>query len=59
MPAYIFIWSDETIEHLEEHGVSPDEFERVVQDPDSNGLRNFQVEYARAKRGAQETSQPT
>ena len=29
-------WSDETIEHFEEHGV--DEFERVVMDPDNNGL---------------------
>jgi len=38
MPTYIFVWSDETVEHLEEHGVTPDEFERVVQDPDSNGI---------------------
>ena len=38
MPTYIFVWSDETFEHLEEHGVTPDEFERVVQDPDSNEI---------------------
>ena len=38
MPTYIFVWTDATVDHLEQHGVSPDEFERIVQDPDSIGI---------------------
>lgn len=34
MPFYLFVWNDELEEHLAEHGVSPDEFEEVVCDPD-------------------------
>ena len=37
MPMFFFMWSDPTIEHLAEHGVTPDEFEIVVQNPDSTG----------------------
>lgn len=33
MPYFDFFWTDEIIEHLAEHGVAPDDFERVVQRP--------------------------
>lgn len=34
MPFYFFVWDDENEQHLAEHGVSPDEFEEIVCDPD-------------------------
>ena len=34
MPFYLFIWNDQVEEHLVGHGVTPDEFEEVVCDPD-------------------------
>lgn len=34
MPFFLFIWNDEVEEHLAEHGITPDEFEEVVCDPD-------------------------
>ena len=34
MPVYFFIWNDQIEEHLARHGVTPDEFEEVVCDPD-------------------------
>jgi uncharacterized DUF497 family protein len=34
LPFYLFIWNDEIEEHLARHGVTPDEFEQVVCDPD-------------------------
>jgi hypothetical protein len=30
MPYFEFLWTDEIIAHLKEHGVSQDDFERVV-----------------------------
>ncbi len=33
MPYFEFFWTDEIIEHLAEHGVTPDDFERVVNRP--------------------------
>ncbi len=33
MPFYFFAWTDETVEHLAEHGVMPEEFEEVLCDP--------------------------
>jgi uncharacterized DUF497 family protein len=33
MPIYEFFWYDENTEHVEEHGVSLDEFEAIVCDP--------------------------
>jgi hypothetical protein len=37
--AYIdFIWTDEIIAHLAEHGISQDDFEQVVCNPVSGGL---------------------
>lgn len=32
MPIYVFHWTEEIVEHLTEHGVTPKEFEEVVQD---------------------------
>ncbi len=37
MPYYEFLWTDETIEHVAEHGVSPEELQEVVRDPDEIG----------------------
>ena len=34
MPFYFFVWDEENIEHLEEHGVSTEEFEAIVSDPE-------------------------
>lgn len=34
MAYYDFVWNDEIIGHLEEHGVSPEDFEAVVTNPD-------------------------
>ena len=34
VPFYFFIWNDLIEEHLWEHGITPDEFEEVVCDPD-------------------------
>ena len=33
MPYFDFFWTDEIIEHLAEHGVTREDFERVVQRP--------------------------
>jgi hypothetical protein len=33
MPYFEFLWNDEIVEHLAEHGVAPKEFEEVVNDP--------------------------
>ena len=37
MPGYLFLWDPETEEHLALHGVSTEEFEEVVCNPDSVG----------------------
>ena len=37
MPYYDFKWNDEIIEQLDEHGVSPEDFEGVVSNPDEIG----------------------
>ncbi len=39
MPYYEFQWDDETIEHLDQHGVSPEEFEEVVSNPEEMKCR--------------------
>jgi len=37
--AYVhFIWTDEIVAHIAEHGISPDDFEHVVCHPASKGL---------------------
>jgi hypothetical protein len=33
MPYYYFMWTDEIVEHLAEHGLTPEDFERVVCNP--------------------------
>lgn len=38
MPFYFFVWTPEIIEHLAEHGVTPEEFEEVVSNPDSEDV---------------------
>ena len=38
MSAYDFLWTDEIIEHLAEHGVSQDDFEHVFLHPSSKGV---------------------
>jgi uncharacterized DUF497 family protein len=37
MPYYFFVWDDENETHLQEHGVSIEEFAEVVCDPDRVG----------------------
>jgi uncharacterized DUF497 family protein len=34
MPYYDFFWTDEIVDHLAEHGVSPEDFETVVSSPE-------------------------
>ena len=37
MPYFEFIWTDDSIRHLAEHGISQDDFEHVVCNPTSRG----------------------
>jgi hypothetical protein len=37
MPYFEFLWTDSLIQHIEEHGVSQDDFEHVVCNPASKG----------------------
>lgn len=34
MPIYLFQWTDEIIDHIKQHGISVEDFEFVVQNPD-------------------------
>ncbi len=38
MPYYFFLWTPEIIEHLAEHDVTPEEFEEVVSNPESEDV---------------------
>ncbi|MCE9553793.1 MAG: hypothetical protein K8T91_10530 [Planctomycetes bacterium] len=38
MPYFVFIWSDEIVQHLREHGISQSDFEQVVCRPKSKGI---------------------
>lgn len=38
MPYLEFVWTDEIVEHLAEHGISPDDFEFVVTYPARRGI---------------------
>ena len=38
MPYYEFLWTDEIVGHLADHGIEPDDFEHVVCHPISKGL---------------------
>lgn len=33
MPFYFYIWTPEIVNHLAQHGVTPEEFEAIVSDP--------------------------
>jgi hypothetical protein len=37
MPHYDFLWTDDLVEHLGEHGISQDDFEHVVCKASSRG----------------------
>ena len=37
MPYYDFVWTDDIVRHIAEHGVSQDDFEHVVCHPSSRG----------------------
>lgn len=37
MPYYEFLWTDEIVCHMAEHGITQDDFERVVCSPSSKG----------------------
>lgn len=37
MPYFEFLWTDEIVAHLAEHGLAPDDFEYVVGSPDDVG----------------------
>ena len=37
MPYFDFFWTEEIIEHLAEHGITPKDFERVVMNPIRTG----------------------
>ncbi len=38
MAYYNFLWTDEIVEHVAEHGVDPEEYEEVVSYPDRRGM---------------------
>lgn len=38
MPYFEFLWTDENIEHVAEHGISREEFEQVACKPESRGV---------------------
>ena len=37
MPVYFYVWTDEIVEHLAEHGVTPEEFQHVMENPTKRG----------------------
>lgn len=37
MPYFEFLWADETVQHIAEHGISAEDVERVVCHPESEG----------------------
>ena len=38
MPYYFFVWTQDVIDHLAEHGVTPEEFEQIVSAPYSEDV---------------------
>jgi uncharacterized DUF497 family protein len=34
MPFFLFYWTEENLEHIEEHGVTLEEFEEIVTNPE-------------------------
>jgi hypothetical protein len=37
MPYYDFLWTDDIVKHVAEHGITQDDFESVVCRPESKG----------------------
>lgn len=40
MPYFFYLWEEFNTEHIEEHGVTRDEFEAVVTNPERTGTSN-------------------
>ena len=38
MPLYFYVWTDEIIDHLAEHDLTPEDFEHVLANPTEKGL---------------------
>jgi len=38
MPLYFYVWTNELIEHLAEHDLTPDDFEFVLANPTEKGI---------------------
>lgn len=38
MPYYEYQWTDEIIDHLAEHDLTPEDFEDVASDPEATGI---------------------
>jgi hypothetical protein len=38
MPFYFYVWTDEIIDHLAEHDLTPDDFEHVLANPTEKGM---------------------
>jgi hypothetical protein len=38
MPYYEFLWTEEIVDHLAEHGVTREDFEEVVSNPNRRGV---------------------
>ena len=38
MPFYFYLWTDEIIQHLAEHDLTPDDFEYVLANPTAKGM---------------------
>jgi hypothetical protein len=47
MPASDFLWTDEIVEHLAEHGIPQDDFEKVVCNPISKGYSRSSGRFCR------------
>ena len=38
MPLYFYVWTEEIIEHLAEHDLTPEDFEHVLANPTQKGV---------------------
>ena len=43
MPYYFFVWTDENVSHIAEHGITQDEFEAVVCNPETTSVSRSSV----------------
>lgn len=37
MPFYFYVWSDDIVEHLAEHDITPEDFQHVLENPVKRG----------------------